>query len=356
MDKQALEELARQFLSTSGQRAGAIPDPAASAAPTATASQAAAAPQVAEATPPTVTSPPPKPPSSATAPSLAAVPAETAVRAATDTTPQPATRAWHEDWRLRSAAIGAAAFLAGYVISDLGSASKDPSLGAIARAVQAARSEAADELNQVRTRAAAALREAEQSAAAARAARAEADRATAELAAAQTLRFESDRIIVAATALAAAANAGRGFSSELAAARQLAGDAPRLTAALNSLSAFAAGVPSREMLADAFGSATRRAQTLGEDAMQYSWGGWILAHLTGGTGADQAARARIIATARMELGRGDLIRAAEALSRLDDVARVAVEPWISSARARAALEAVTDRVTAALVLRADQVP
>jgi hypothetical protein len=56
------------------------------------------------------------------------------------------------------------------------------------------------------------------------------------------------------------------------------------------------------------------------------------------------------------MGRGDLAGAAEALSRLDDVARPAVEPWISSARDRIALDAAAERVTAALVLLAARTP
>jgi hypothetical protein len=110
------------------------------------------------------------------------------------------------------------------------------------------------------------------------------------------------------------------------------------------------------MLAEAFEPATRRAITLGEDAVPGSWSGRILARLAGGAAAEQAARTATVSAARTEMGRGDLAGAAEALSRLDDVARPAVEPWISSARDRIALDAAAERVTAALVLLAARTP
>jgi hypothetical protein len=396
MDKKALEELAQQFPSTSGRRAGAKPDPAAdapaadpvpvAAEPAPVAADPAPAPtpaepppQPAETAPPVAASPPPEPALPAAEPAPPPMPQEAVVLAAADATPPPAARAWHEDPRLRMAGLGAVAFLAGYVIGHPGSPGEDPVPAAVAQAVQAARSEASAELDQARTRAAAALREAEQRAAAAlreaeqraaaalaaareqsvaeaRAARAEAERATADLAAFRAQRVEADRAIATARALAAAAEAGRGFSAELAAARQQAGDAPRLGAALDRLAPFAAGVPSRSMLAEAFEPATRRAITLGEDAVPGSWSGRILARLTGGAAAEQAARTATVSAARTEMGRGDLAGAAEALSRLDDVARPAVEPWISSARDRIALDAAAERVTAALVLLAARTP
>lgn len=385
MDKKALEELAQQFPSTSGRRAGAKPDPAgdapaadpvpvaaepapAAADPAPAPTPAEPPPQPAETAPPVAASPPPEPALPAAEPAPPPMPPEAVVLAAADATPPPAARAWHEDPRLRMAGIGAVAFLAGYVIGHPGSPGEDPVPAAVAQAVQAARSEASAELDQARSRAAAALREAEQRAAAAlaaareqsaaeaRAARAEAERATADLAAFRAQRVEADRAIATATALAAAAEAGRGFSAELAAARQQAGDAPRLAAALDRLAPFAAGVPSRSMLAEAFEPATRRAITLGEDAVPGSWSGRILARLTGGAAAEQAARTATVSAARTEMGRGDLAGAAEALSRLDDVARPAVEPWISSARDRIALDAAAERVTAALVLLAARTP
>jgi hypothetical protein len=387
MDKKALEELAQQFPSTSGPRVAAISDPTVEAAP-ADVAPVPEEPAAAAADPvPTMMAgaitPPPRdaepeapasvhpllvPPSPAAGPASPRASAESTTIAATDATVPCATRAWHEEPRLRSAAIGAVAFLAGYAIGQPGSVGENPLPAAVAQAVEATRREASDEIDQLRARAAATLSDAEQraadaiaaareqSAAETRAARTEANRATAELAAFRAQRIEVDRIIATATAIAAAAEAGRGFSNELATARQQAGDAPRLAAAIESLVAFAAGVPSRTMLAEAFEPATRRALSLGEDVAPSSWFDRFIARFTGGAAAEQAVRTAAVNGARTEMGRGDLVGAVEALSRLDDVARPAVGPWMSAARDRIALDAAVGQATAALVLLAARTP
>jgi hypothetical protein len=158
------------------------------------------------------------------------------------------------------------------------------------------------------------------------------------------------RLAVAAAALAAAVERGDPFTAELAAVKALAPDAKPLAA----LEPFAAsGVPAAAALARelsalvpaldaAAGGPPRDGGFLGR--LQANAERLVrIRPLDEAPGGDPAA---IVARAEVKAGRGDVAGALSELSQLPADLRVAAEPWIGKAQARAAAIETSRRLAA----------
>lgn len=161
---------------------------------------------------------------------------------------------------------------------------------------------------------------------------------------AATASGKSDSLGLAAGQLRDALSRSNGFEAELATLRRLGGDAPRIADVLNPIAGYAAaGVPTRTTLLGQVPAVVERAFEAGRAPQQAGWvdrtvdklRGFVTVRRVDGKGGGIDA---VLARAEIAAGKGDLAAVEKEIAALDGAAAKAVEPWLSSVRARLALE------------------
>lgn len=165
-------------------------------------------------------------------------------------------------------------------------------------------------------------------------------------------REEADSLMLAGLALTDAMRAGGSYAVQLAALRALAGGEVAIAPVSAVLRRDVDGVPDRIGLSAQLDAIASSVLALGEEEPQ-RWTTRMVQRVGALIRSDsrvaiQQRRIAIFAAARDAAARGALPEAMEALGPLDPDAAAALSGWIEASRQRLALDALADRVTAAV--------